>query len=632
MEAPGLGSRIFIGLGVVAFVALCIVTSLQSRNDAEARALLSEENISNLISQSVSTTIQSYDLSLQGVIEGLHEPTLASLDLTLQQLVLFDRAASADFFNEIYVTNKDGDIIRGSRSNAPVALNVAESDFFRTLAKAPFAGMFIGKPFRNVLTKDGWALPLSRRIDNPDGSFGGIVLGSLNLAYFSSVFDNVELGEESAVSILQTDGTMIARRPAIPVTVGFDMHRSTLMKMFGPVTKGSYTSSGIIDGVRRIYRFQQIPNLPLIVSVGITTSYVFQLWWARTMVAFALISFIALMLAVALLLLRRQSLLKKRAESALRASEERYRLLSENSSDAMMLRTTDGTRVFSTSALARLSGYTLEELSRREVEDCVPAEYRQFPSETARMIAAGEKLVKREMPFQRADKSWIWIEARSMPSLDADGTVKGIVTTLRDITERKRLEVELQNNARQMSAFALKDGLTDIGNRRSFDQAIEREWNAAQAAGHDLCVAMIDVDHFKKYNDSFGHLAGDEALKRIATIINSSLRRPSDFGARYGGEEFAIILPHAGRAGASHVAEYIRMRMYLAGIAHPQGIDERITVSIGIAIMCANRHATPIDLIAAADDALYRAKRNGRNCVVWASSANDTDTNRSRIA
>ena len=590
-------------ISAIAFMILCAYTLLQSRRDIAAHAALTADNINNLISQNVSTSIENFDLSLEGVNESLAQLRRDVVPTNLQQLILFDKATTAAYFNDIFITDENGNIIRHSNSAGSIKISVAGN------------GLFIGKPFNNPLSHWTWAIPLSRRIDKDDGSFGGIVFGSLNLAYFITVFNSVELGDNSAVTILSTDGTLIARHPFQVEDIGLDMSKSAVIRSFQTAKKGTVAVNGVIDGVSRLYSYRQIANLPLIVSVGLSTDSIINAWWERIFVVVTLVLFIGAMLLIALYMLRQQFLSRQKAEHALKRSEERYRVLSENSSDAMLLRALDGTRLFATSALARLTGYTLEELAVRKLEDCVPPDFSPASKSTARQIADGATLVKNEFPFQRADRTWIWIESISNPSRDQFGQISGIITTLRDITDRKRHEFELESSAKTMSAFAMIDGLTNIGNRRSFDLALEREWQSASDHGHDLCIAMIDVDQFKKYNDRFGHQTGDEALKKVAATITRCLRRPSDFGARYGGEEFAVILPMTEEGGALTVLENIRASIHGQAIAHPEGIDARITVSIGLAVFNPGRFPHPADFIAAADKALYGAKNSGRNRV-----------------
>jgi diguanylate cyclase (GGDEF)-like protein len=157
--------------------------------------------------------------------------------------------------------------------------------------------------------------------------------------------------------------------------------------------------------------------------------------------------------------------------------------------------------------------------------------------------------------------------------------------------------------------------LTDLGNRRAFDRQLAQEWGRAARSNEPLGLLLLDIDHFKAYNDCYGHQAGDGCLQRVAGAIRSVLRRPADFAARYGGEEFAIILPQTGSDSATHVAQSLLKAISELGIEHRKTECGTLTCSIGIAVKTDDTHADSAALFADADAALYRAKNAGRNQV-----------------
>jgi diguanylate cyclase (GGDEF)-like protein len=170
----------------------------------------------------------------------------------------------------------------------------------------------------------------------------------------------------------------------------------------------------------------------------------------------------------------------------------------------------------------------------------------------------------------------------------------------------------------KLRELSLVDGLTNIANRRAFDDFLSREWNRALRFGHTVALLLIDVDHFKLYNDALGHQAGDECLCRIAEVLNLYKRRASDFVARYGGEEFVFMLSGTSSEYAMEVAEAIRMKVRDLQIPHPaSSIDRNVTISIGVAFCAPTREMDKEELVKMADHALYQAKRNGRNRVVF---------------
>ncbi|KTS99922.1 response regulator [Pseudomonas parafulva] len=160
------------------------------------------------------------------------------------------------------------------------------------------------------------------------------------------------------------------------------------------------------------------------------------------------------------------------------------------------------------------------------------------------------------------------------------------------------------------------DGLTGLSNRRHFDEYLELEWRRAMREQQQLSLLMIDVDYFKAYNDTFGHLAGDEALRRVAEAIRGSCSRPSDLPARYGGEEFALVLPNTSPGGARLVAEKLRQSVLGLAIEHmAPSAGSYLTVSVGLATQVPPIGSHCRQLISAADKGLYQAKNGGRNQV-----------------
>jgi diguanylate cyclase (GGDEF)-like protein len=206
--------------------------------------------------------------------------------------------------------------------------------------------------------------------------------------------------------------------------------------------------------------------------------------------------------------------------------------------------------------------------------------------------------------------------------------IVGFRWLVRNITPRKQVEaqilqlnVQLQQRVKEQTAslkranreltkLAFVDPLTKVSNRRRFDDHLLQEWRRLQRQDTSLTLILCDVDFFKRYNDLYGHPAGDDCLRQVAQVLKLAVGRPGDLVARYGGEEFAIILPATETEGAVQLIEKIRSS--IAALQMPNG-KENLTVSFGVATVIPSRHHTQSKLIAAADQALYFAKRNGRN-------------------
>jgi diguanylate cyclase (GGDEF)-like protein len=181
---------------------------------------------------------------------------------------------------------------------------------------------------------------------------------------------------------------------------------------------------------------------------------------------------------------------------------------------------------------------------------------------------------------------------------------------------RVRAHLTLKHQADVLRRLAWIDGLTGVANKRQYDERLQHEWRRCRRDDLPLSVAIIDIDYFKAYNDTYGHLAGDDCLRSVAAAIDGALSRPGDFVARSGGEEFTCVLPDADAAGARAIAGRIEQAVRDLQIPHSGGALAYVTVSIGIATAGKDGDATPESLFKRADHALYRAKHEGRARIV----------------
>ncbi|GAB3249520.1 hypothetical protein GCM10027296_13180 [Chitinimonas naiadis] len=295
-------------------------------------------------------------------------------------------------------------------------------------------------------------------------------------------------------------------------------------------------------------------------------------------------------------------------------------------------------------AVADLFGYGLHKVMGRPVSMLLPPSMAEQQKQAFQhYMATGEhsgRVIgqREEVMGQRQDGSSFPLEL-TVTEIHL-GKKRLFTWVMRDISERKAFEERLLENIDELQAtqealnaanqqlmtanselgrMAQQDGLTGVANRRAFDQRLISEWGRAARAHHPLTLLMIDVDHFKRYNDGYGHQMGDECLRRVAGILQDAISRASDFVARYGGEEFAILLPETESVGGEEIAEHIRAGLATANIPHAHSpSSSHVTASVGIATFVPQAGTSGNSLVAAADQALYQAKEQGRNRAVVA--------------
>lgn len=460
---------------VVSFSLICGSILLNVRQSDIELAKQTSSNLASTMHADVVRNIEIYNQSLRNAVDSLKLPEVAMLSGQLRHLVLFDRAASAEYFGPIKVYNEKGDLTIDSTTQTPAVENIASEDYFLVHVRDSNVPFFISKP----IERGGiYKIAISYRISRFDGSFGGVVAGSIQLGYFHNLMRRVTIDPEDSITLLQPDGTIVMRRPFDMTMVGRTLGGLDRFRSIAQNGTGAYTVVGALDGIERQYVWKGGSAMPVIVVVGKSMNNVLTRWRYEAMRIGILLSGLAVLSIC-------------------------------------------------------FTGMLVAEMKRRT-----------------------------------------------------------------------RAEAKL-------AALANTDGLTGLSNRRSFDKTILAEWARAHRAKAPMSLLMIDADHFKGFNDTYGHQAGDAVLAGIAGCIAKNSRRAQDCGARYGGEEFAVLLPGSGADEAFQLAENIRL-----GVAALPAEYRAVTVSVGVATLIPTNDIDHRDLIYAADVALYQAKSRGRNQTV----------------
>ena len=218
------------------------------------------------------------------------------------------------------------------------------------------------------------------------------------------------------------------------------------------------------------------------------------------------------------------------------------------------------------------------------------------------------------------DGDYVWIRDVVHVIRNSQGEVESLVGFMFDISERKKTEENLITLQKKLEEFSFKDSLTGLANRRMFDSIMEVEWVNARRNNQPLSLIMLDIDYFKQYNDEYGHIQGDECLKRVGRVLSLSASRARDFFARFGGEEFVLVLPETDELTAKKIAERCRKLIFKEQIPHEKSqISHVLTISLGVGTITPSYKDEAISFIEMVDKRLYQAKQKGRNCIITGS-------------
>jgi diguanylate cyclase (GGDEF)-like protein/PAS domain S-box-containing protein len=307
-------------------------------------------------------------------------------------------------------------------------------------------------------------------------------------------------------------------------------------------------------------------------------------------------------------------------------SESVYRMMAiyNTAPSALCLIGRDARYLAANAAYAVIHALQPDELVGRKVDELMPGEGERV-RQSLKLLDAGK-----DVPAHEVAHNGKFYQVLANPVHNLMGHVIGITTAWMDITDRKQAEQKLEETNRKLEQYARNDHLTGLANRRHIDEVLAEEVHRAMRADHPLSVLMFDVDLFKKYNDQYGHLRGDECLRAVAATLRKSLHRHGDLVGRYGGEEFVAILPGTDQIGALKVAGAIIHAINALNIPHAKSKYGRITLSIGASTLEKVPHVQGVDehcdaLLQAADRALYTAKLSGRNAVYGMSTGELAD-------
>lgn len=582
-------------------LGLLVWKALDARTAALAQGERDIRNLTHSLAEHASHSIQAADVAMSGMVELLkyQKPRADRFNAFLH-----DTAEALPQIRAIGVVNADGDWIYSSVDNTPQHNN-SDRSYFVHHRDSTDASVYISEPVQSRLSGRP-TIGLTKRINNQDGNFAGVVISAIATDYFDDFYKSFNLGPHAGITLARLDGTILAHWP----DGTWNEDPSSAFKAGIERASIGYTKGkSPFDGYTKYSGFERASQYPVAVAVALPEEQVLAGWHedARNDAIVALI----MMGSVVLLAILLSVEFGKRAKAAkmLREREAHYRLLADNIADIVIRFDRDGRMLFVSQSVEPLMGLKPADLIGKSCFDFV------HPDDVTLVARANSELTDwtttRTVVFRtyRADKSLAWVESNfKLARSDDEQRALEVVAVLRDVTQRMRMEDELKALNGRLAELATIDGLTGLANRRTFDAALPREFRNRE----QISVIMLDIDHFKGFNDSFGHQAGDECLKRVARVIADATHNTPALAARYGGEEFAIILPGVDENDALKVAEAIRLTVRSLAIANPAASRRVLSVSLGIATRTPDT-ADEAALLGEADLALYEAKRLGRS-------------------
>jgi len=528
------------------------------------------------------------------------------------------------------------------RVDVPAHIDAADTEAFRVARRVANPNLlFVSAPYR---TKGGaWTFSLSRVVPAPDGSFAALVVAVIDPEELKLLLASTRMVDDQFAAVVHGGGGLIVIEPSNRGSEGDNMAQpgtffSRHMASGQPVSilQGSSPASHWEQRIMAL-RTVQPPALhmdePIVVLDGRNTDAVLAPWRRLMNSREAALAIACLFSALGLALWQRY---RRRARGALSEKMRQIDRLFESPLSHLAIFDLDGRCVRVSAAWQRTMGWSNEVLVGKPLRPYAHPE--DHPALDAARLALAAVGAVADFQFRVRDSAGTYHELTAQAFMRDEM----IYMDARDVTEERRskralsslnaqlrqINAELEAKNRQLQAqeralqeLSMQDPLTGVANRRRFDEALLTEWRRGAREREPLSLVMVDIDHFKDFNDRYGHLAGDSCLKAVAAALQEGARRPHDLLARFGGEEFAVLLPNTAADGARSLAEDLRQRVEVLHIVHERSSAAAVvTLSLGIKTIVPSDDSSITELLSGADAALYAAKEQGRNRVSVAKS------------
>lgn len=604
----------FVTLVCIAILALSGWREWSSRGADLKNAEVDMANIARSLTQHAEDTVELADATLMGLASRLEANGTAPAAIARVQNFLDLRKPTLGRIRGLFVYDETGRWLATTEKISLAGLNNSDRGYFQHHRAQDDRRAYLGRP---VKSRSGgqWIITVSRRFNHPDGTFAGVVIATIDTAYFAQFYSQFDIGPNGAVTLLSADGILLARSSDDGTYVGRNMSATPLIRdRTSRPSASAYYFKSPLDGLQRLSSFRFSERYPLLVLATEAQEDVLARWRQGALVRTAFVLALTLVIGVIGLYLVRQLLERQRMAAALVAKEADFRLLAEESSDMVTRIDFDERILYASPSCARVLGWDPAQLvGTPALAGVHPGDLPRVEQVIASLKRGEAEEAKVLYRTRHREKAEIWIEtALRVTRSPQTGMLDGVVAISRDMTEHKDLEDKL-------AVLATSDGLTGLANRRCFDERLEQEWARAAREGAPVSVLMIDIDHFKAFNDRYGHPDGDGCLRAVAAVLTAQARRPGDLAARYGGEEFALLLPNTDAEGCEQVGLRVRDALHDSQIPHASNLPSRaVTASLGGATAWPSSTISldPSSLVGAADRALYAAKDGGRDALI----------------
>lgn len=476
----------------VATVCLCLCGLLylqleQSRRHDLNQAQVASSNLTRAMAQQAEDTFMKADLVLTSLVDWIQVDGFGPALRPRLQKTFARRVQALEELHGILLFDQKGQWIVTSFDRLPRGPGVADREYFKFHQQNVTSVAHIGAAIRSRENGE-WIIPISKRINDKNGQFHGVLLAGIKMSYFDQFFKSFSLDDNGSMFMALTDGTLLARRPFVESQIGTSLARNEIFQTLLPqASSGNAMFTSVVDGVVRLFGYRQLEAYPLVVSAASSRDSILAGWYDTAFRSGLIVALVML-------------------------------------------------------------GVTLF--------------------------------------------GWVF---------------------LRQVRVGEQVEADLRKAQEALELIATHDSLTGLANRRLFERALDVEFGRGARQSSALSLIMLDIDYFKRYNDTYGHVVGDHCLAQVARAVKGCCHRKADLAVRYGGEEFAVLLPDTDIHGAMTIAEQIRRSVMDKNISHTGSATGYVTVSLGCYSFVPTGRDSMEVFIQRADAALYQAKHAGRN-------------------